>query len=68
MNKKNIIGKYPDIEQTLWNVFTYSKNYDPHKTKKIHLEKIPDSVNYKVFKTTSKKQLKTILQRIRSVV
>lgn len=40
----------------------------PTNTKKIHLEKIAGSVNYKVFKATSKKQLETILQRIRSVV
>ena len=40
----------------------------PTNTKKIHLEKIADSVNYKVFKASSKKQLETILQRIRSIV
>lgn len=40
----------------------------PTNTKKIHLEKIADSVNYKVFKASSKKQLETILQRIRRIV
>ena len=50
------------------NAIHESTGGQPTNTKKIHLDKIAASINYKVFKATSKKQLEIILQKINSVV